>query len=67
MSGFQRAARSRGDHGARPGIHRELSFVAAVPLALGLPLYAVIFSVLDAVLLRERIRVENAALAWASF
>jgi len=41
--------------------------IAAVPLALGLPLYAAIFSVLNAVLLRERIRVENAALAWISF
>jgi methyltransferase len=41
--------------------------IAAVPLALGLPIYAAIFSVLNAVLLRERIRVENAALAWTSF
>lgn len=39
--------------------------IAVVPLALGLPLFALAFSILNAVLLFERIRIENAALAWA--
>ena len=37
--------------------------IAAVPLALGLPLYAFAFSVLNAVVLAIRIPAENAALA----
>jgi methyltransferase len=40
--------------------------IAVVPLALGLPLTALGFSVANAALLGYRIRVENAALAWAS-
>jgi methyltransferase len=36
--------------------------IAAVPLALGLPLYAVVFSVLNAAVLAVRIPAENAAL-----
>lgn len=39
--------------------------IAAVPLALGLPLSALVFSLLNAVLLAYRIRIENRALAWA--
>lgn len=39
--------------------------IALVPLALGLPLYAGVFSLLNAALLIERVRVEEAALAWA--
>ncbi len=39
--------------------------IAVVPLALGLPLFALVFSILNAVLLAYRIRVENEALAWA--
>jgi methyltransferase len=39
--------------------------IAVVPLALGLPLFALIFSLLNAALLAWRIRVENRALAWA--
>ncbi len=39
--------------------------IAVVPLALGLPLFALIFSLLNAALLAWRIRVENQALAWA--
>ena len=37
--------------------------IAVVPLALGLPLYALIFSVLNAMVLAVRIRVEEASLA----
>jgi methyltransferase len=39
--------------------------IAVVPLALGLPFFALVFSVLNAALLAYRIRVENAALAWS--
>ena len=39
--------------------------IALVPLALGLPLYAGLFSLLNAALLIQRVRVEEAALAWA--
>jgi methyltransferase len=37
--------------------------VAVVPLALGLPLYALVFTVLNAAVLAVRIAAENAALA----
>jgi methyltransferase len=37
--------------------------IAVVPLALGLPLYALLFSVLNAIVLAIRIPAENAALA----
>ena len=40
--------------------------IAVVPLALGLPVFALIFSAANAVLLTYRIRVENQALAWAT-
>ncbi|MBI3704559.1 MAG: hypothetical protein HY244_12120 [Rhizobiales bacterium] len=40
--------------------------IAVVPLALGLPLFALVFSIANAVLLSWRIRVENRALAWAA-
>jgi methyltransferase len=39
--------------------------IAVVPLAFGLVVYAAAFSVLNAALLFERIRVETAALGWA--
>jgi methyltransferase len=39
--------------------------IAVVPLALGLPLFALVFSLANAALLATRIRVENQALAWA--
>jgi methyltransferase len=39
--------------------------IAVVPLVLGLPLLALVFSLLNAALLAYRIRVENRALAWA--
>lgn len=39
--------------------------IAVVPLALGLPVFAVVFSLANAALLIVRIRVENRALAWA--
>lgn len=39
--------------------------IALVPLALGLPLYAALFSALNAAVLAVRLRVEEAALAWA--
>jgi methyltransferase len=40
--------------------------VAVVPLALGLPMVALIFTAANAPMLAWRIRVENRALAWAS-
>jgi methyltransferase len=40
--------------------------IAAVPLALGLPIYALIFSILNAAVLAIRIPAENAALAAAT-
>jgi methyltransferase len=40
--------------------------IAVVPLALGLPLFALIFSAANALLLIHRIGVENHALAWAT-
>jgi methyltransferase len=39
--------------------------IAVVPLALGLPLFALLFSAANAALLAYRIGVENRALAWA--
>jgi methyltransferase len=41
--------------------------IAVVPLALGLPIYALIFSILNAAVLAIRIPAENAALAAAAF
>ena len=38
----------------------------AVPLALGLPLFALVFSAANAAVLAPRIRVENQALVWAA-
>jgi methyltransferase len=40
--------------------------IAVVPLALGLPTFALIFSIANAALLVYRIRIENEALAWAA-
>lgn len=40
--------------------------IAVVPLALGSPLFALVFSIANAALLAWRIRVENQALAWAA-
>jgi methyltransferase len=40
--------------------------IAVAPLALGLPLFALVFSLANAALLAYRVRVENAALAWAA-
>jgi len=40
--------------------------IAVVPLALGLPVFALMFSAANAVLLSYRIGVENHALAWAA-
>jgi methyltransferase len=40
--------------------------IAVVPLALGLPVFALVFSLANAALLAYRIRVENHALAWAN-
>lgn len=39
--------------------------IAVVPLALGLPLLALVFSLANAALIATRIRVEDRALAWA--
>ena len=39
--------------------------IAVVPLALGLPLLALLFSLANAALIAYRIRVENRALTWA--
>lgn len=41
--------------------------IAVVPLALGLPIYALVFSILNAVVLAIRIPAENAALAALAF
>jgi methyltransferase len=43
-----------------------LAEIVVVPLALGLALYAVVFGALNAALLFHRVRVEEAALAWAA-
>jgi methyltransferase len=40
--------------------------IAAVPLALGLPLFALVFTLANGALLVYRVRVENRALAWAA-
>lgn len=40
--------------------------IAVVPLALGLPIYALVFSILNAIVLAIRIPAENAALAAAA-
>ena len=40
--------------------------IAAVPLALGLPLFALVFSFANAAMLSYRSRIENQALAWAA-
>jgi methyltransferase len=40
--------------------------IAVVPLALGLPLYAALFFILNALVLWVRIRAENTALGWAT-
>lgn len=40
--------------------------IAVVPLTLGLPVVALVFSAANATLLAVRIRVENQALAWAA-
>jgi len=39
--------------------------MAVVPLALGSPVFALIYSLANAALLAYRIRIENEALAWA--
>lgn len=41
--------------------------IAVVPLALGLPIYALVFSILNAIVLAIRIPAENAALAASAF
>jgi methyltransferase len=41
--------------------------IAVVPLALGLPVYALVFSILNAIVLAIRILAENAALAAQTF
>ena len=40
--------------------------IAVVPLALGLPVFAVLFTLANLALIAYRIRVENRALAWAT-
>jgi len=39
--------------------------IAVVPLALGMPVFALVFSLANAALLALRVRVENEALGWA--
>jgi methyltransferase len=60
-----------GEHLVRGGPYRWLRHsnyavvigeIAVVPLALGLPVYALVFSILNAVVLAIRIPAENAAL-----
>lgn len=43
-----------------------LTEIVVVPLALGLALFAAVFGALNAALLLHRVRVEEAALIWAS-
>ena len=40
--------------------------IAVVPMALELPIFALVFSIANAALLVNRIRIENEALAWAA-
>ena len=40
--------------------------IAVVPLALGMPIYALVYSIANAAVLAYRIRVENDALARAT-
>jgi len=40
--------------------------IAVIPLALGLPVFALMFSLANAAIVVWRIHVENAALAWAA-
>jgi methyltransferase len=40
--------------------------IAVVPLTLGLPVFALVYSIANAALLVYRIRIENEALAWAT-
>ena len=40
--------------------------IAVVPLALGLPLFALAFTIANAAILTIRLTVENRALAWAA-
>jgi methyltransferase len=40
--------------------------IAVVPLTLGLPLFALVFSIANAAMLAYRISVENRALSWAT-
>jgi methyltransferase len=40
--------------------------LAVVPQALGLPLFALLFSLLNTAVIASRIRVENEALRWAA-
>ncbi|MBA3325390.1 MAG: hypothetical protein H0T41_09070 [Rhodobacteraceae bacterium] len=48
---------------AHPNYLVVVAEIAILPLCLGLPLYALIFSAMNAVVLAIRIRAENAALA----
>ncbi|MBI1244844.1 MAG: hypothetical protein GC202_07545 [Alphaproteobacteria bacterium] len=50
---------------AHPNYVVVVGEIAVLPLCLGLPVYALVFSLLNAVMLAVRIRVENAALAAA--
>lgn len=64
-----------GEHAVASGPYRWLRHpnylivaleIAVVPLALGLPGFATLFTLLNAAILWHRIRIENAALAWAA-
>jgi methyltransferase len=48
---------------AHPNYLVVIGEIAILPLCLGLPLYAIIFSIANALVLTIRIRAENAALA----
>jgi methyltransferase len=64
-----------GEHAVASGPYRWLRHpnylivaleIAVVPLALGLPGFATLFTLLNAAILWHRMRIENAALAWAA-
>jgi methyltransferase len=52
---------------AHPNYAIVVGEIAALPLAFGLPVYAAVFSLLNAAMLRVRIKAENEALRTAMF
>lgn len=63
-----RAALKRGPYRflKHPNYLIVASEIAVVPLALGLPWFALVFTLVNAAVLALRLKVENRALAWAA-